>query len=113
MDDYNIDFLDEQERELLEIVISPFGLLVSSPESPTRITDHSQTHIDYIIQEQVTPASGFVLDTSYKSDHLALSYITEVINARKKAKIITTFDKTNYDKKAFRNTVSTIPWYMI
>ena len=113
MGDYNIDFLDEQERELLESVISPFGILVYSPESPTRITDHSQTHIDYIIQEQVTPANSFVFDTPYKSDHLALSYITEVINARKKAKFLSTFDKTNYDKKAFRNTVSTLPWYRI
>ena len=71
MGNYNIDFLDEQERELLESVISPFGLSVSSPEFPTRITDHSQTHIDYIIQEQVTPAKSFVFDTPYKSDHLA------------------------------------------
>ena len=63
MGDYNIDYLDNQERGNLENVIAPYGLLVSSPESPTRITERSQSHIDYIIHEQVTNCNSFVFDT--------------------------------------------------
>ena len=99
--------------KILKNVIAPYGLFVSSPESPTRITERSQSHIDYIICEQVTNSNSFVFYTAHNSDPLALSLISRVINARKKAKIITKFDKKNYDKTSFRNTVSALPWYKI
>ena len=73
--------------------------------------EHSQSHFDNMILEQVTPANSFGVDTPYKSDHSALSYITRVIIENKKGNIVTSYDKTNYDEITFRKTVSALSWF--
>ena len=45
MGDYNINYLNTREKQDLETVILPYGLIVSNADQPTRIKGTSKTLI--------------------------------------------------------------------
>ena len=91
MGDYNINYLDRFERNNLDSVIIPYGLNVCSSETPTRITQSSETHIDYIIGEDTS--KNIVFESNFKSDHLSSLLITQTKITKKKPRKFVTFDK--------------------
>ena len=69
MGDYNIDYLNQPEQNHLDSVLNHFALNVCCPMIPTRVGKTSETHIDYIIKENVQ--KSFFLDIPFKTDHFA------------------------------------------
>ena len=49
LDDYNINYLDRFEWHILDIVIISYGLNVCSSQTPERIAQSSETHIDTLL----------------------------------------------------------------
>ena len=75
MGDYNKFYLDRYERNNLDSVIIPYGLNVCSSETPKRITQSSETHIDYIIAEDTS--KNIVFESNFKADHLSSLLVTQ------------------------------------
>ena len=95
--DYNINYCNE--RNLLETLILPYGLLNSNTTLATRETSRTKSLIDYVICENFL--SSQVLDSILKSDHLAtLTLIGETVRNKEAIKKMV-FDKRNYSKNAF------------
>ena len=75
MGDYNINFLNKNERECLETILIPYGLYVMNKELPTRVVGSSKTLIDYIITDHLkaetfeTHVSDTPFRTSKKQTH--------------------------------------------
>ena len=67
--DYNIDYLNQPEQNHLDSVLNHFALNVCCPTIPTRVGNTSETHIDYIIKENVQ--NSFIFDILFKTDHFA------------------------------------------
>ena len=111
MGDYNINYLDRYERNNLDSVIIPYGLNVCSSETPTRITQSSETHIDYIIAEDTS--KNIVFESNFKSDHLSSLLITQTKITKKKPRKFVTFDKKNYDPTKYTETLRHLPWHHI
>ena len=73
MGDYNMNYLNNKERNNLDKVLIPYDLKVVNAE-PTR----GKNLIDYIITEgnyQIQSAHTFILET--KTDHQAVGIITQ------------------------------------
>ena len=101
--DYNIDYLNERERQDLETVILPYGLRINNTDEPTRVRGNSKSLIDYIITDhlQAETFRAHVSDTPLRTgnkkriDHFATSLITN-IDCKPTCKV---FRKTIYDKQ--------------
>ena len=111
--DYNINYLDSKEKENLDSIIIPYGLKVFCPNDETRISSSSKTHIDYIISDYETNGIEFCFDTPYKTDHFASFILTDIKCGKSLPRIISTFNKKNYQKNEFCNTLSALPWYLL
>ena len=53
MGDYNIDYLNQPEQNHFESALNHFALNICCPTIPTRVGKTSETHIEYIIMENV------------------------------------------------------------
>ena len=107
--DYNLNYFNCNERNLLETLILPYGLLNSNKTLATRETSRTKSLIDYVICEKFF--SSQTLDSILKSDHLAtLTLIGETVENKKEAIKKIVFDKTNYSKNAFSLDVGKINW---
>ena len=107
--DYNLNYFNCNERNLLETLILPYGLLNSNRTLATRETSRTKSLIDYVICENFF--SSQTLDSILKSDHLAtLTLIGETVKNKKEAIKKIVFDKTNYSKNAFCLDVGKINW---
>ena len=107
--DYNLNYFNCNERNLLETLILPYGLLNSNKTLATRETLRTKSLIDYVICEIFF--SFQTLDSILKSDHLAaLTLIGETVKNKKEAIKKIVFDKTNYSKNAFSVDVGKINW---
>ena len=109
MGDYNINYLNQREKEDLETVILPNGLTTINTDQPTRISNKSGSLIDYIITDHYNNAhsfSSFVSDTPFRTsvpiDHFATSVISN-INLQPSPKV---FMKDIYDKKSHKRIFS-------
>ena len=111
--DYNINNLDSKEKENLDSIIIPYGLKVFCPNDETRISSSTKTHIDYIISDYETNGIEFCFDTPYKTDHFASFILTDIKCGKILPRIITTFNKKNYQKNEFCNSLSALPWYLL
>ena len=111
MGDYNIDYLNKNERNCLDTIIVPYGLNVCSAKDETRIHKSSKTHIDYIITDEQNFENSFVFETHFKTDHLASLFISNSKNLKQKPQKIITFNKRNYNSKNFRETLINQPWH--
>ena len=86
MGDYNYNHLNTREKQDLETVIFPYGLIVINTDQPSRIKGTSKTLIDYIITDHSTAAffTAIVSETPLPTigkkpiDHLATSVITNI-----------------------------------
>ena len=56
MGDYKIKYLNTREKQILQTVTLPYGLIVSNTDQPTRIRGTSKTLIDYIIADHSNAA---------------------------------------------------------
>ena len=95
MGDYNIDYLNKNERNCLDTIIVPYGLNVCSAKDETRINKSSKTHIDYIITDEQNFENSFVFETHFKTDHLASLFISNSKNLKQTPQKIITFNKRN------------------
>ena len=111
--DYNINYLDSKEKENLDSIIIPYGLKVFCPYDETRISSSTKTHIDYIISDYETNGIEFCFDTPYKTDHFASFILTDIKCGKILPRIISTFNKKNYQKNEFCNSLSALPWYLL
>ena len=92
MCDYNINYLNNKERNNIDTVLIPYDLKVVNTE-PTR----GQNLIDHIIMEgnyRIQSAHTFI--SEIKTDHQAVGIITqERITKKRKPIIKLFFDKSN------------------
>ena len=83
--DYILNYINCKERNLLETLILPYGLLNSNTTLPTRETSRTKSLVDYVICENFF--SSQTLDSILKSDHLAtLTLIGETVKKKKLSK---------------------------
>ena len=82
--EYNLNYFNCNERNLLKTLILPYGLLNSNKTLATRETSRTKSLIDYVICENFL--SSQTLDSILKSDHLAkLTLISETVKNKKEA----------------------------
>ena len=86
---------------------------VFCPNDETRISSSTKTHIDYIISDYETNGIEFCFDTPYKTDHFVSFILTDIKCGKSLPRIISTFNKKNYQKNDFCNTLSALPWYLL
>ena len=119
MEDYNINFLNKNERECLETILIPYGLYVMNKELPIRVVGTSKTLIDYIITDHLKAETfeTHVSDTPFRTsknkpiDHRATSIINVFqINTNKKVIFREIFDKKNYRKDLFSRDLESSDW---
>lgn len=110
MGDYNINYLNEDEKEKLDACLIPYGLDVINKKVPTRITENTKTLIDYIISENETTAKYIIADTEFKTDHLLSVCITSTELSKTKPTIKFIHSKKNYVKHSFQNEMETTNW---
>ena len=107
--DYNLNYFNCNERNLLETLILPYSLLNSNATLATGETSRTKSLIDYVICEKFL--SSQTLDLILKTDHLAtLTLIGVNVKNRKEAIKRIGFDKTKYYKNAFSLDVGNINW---
>ena len=97
---YNINYLNNKQRNNIDTGLIPYDLKVVNAE-PTR----GKNLIDYIITEgnyQIQSAHTFI--SEIKTDHQAVGIITqECITKKRKPIIKTFFDKSKYSKILLRS----------
>ena len=64
MGDFNIGYLNNQEKQYLDTITVPYGLNIVNTEIPTRVRGKSKSFLDYIIND----LPGSVDFESYVSD---------------------------------------------
>ena len=67
--DYNLNYFNINEGNLLETVILPYGLLNSYTTLATGETSRTKSLLDYVLCEKFL--SSQALDSILKSDHIA------------------------------------------
>ena len=108
MGDYNIDYLNQPEQNHLDSVLNHFALNVCCPTIPTIVGKTSETHIDYIIMENVQ--NSFVFDIPFKTDHFAsILFSSEKMRDRKPIEKLI-FDKSRFNRDEFRATLRSLDW---
>ena len=108
MGDYNIDYLNQPEQNHLDSVLNQFTLSVCCPLIPKRLGKTSETHIDYIIKENVH--TSFVFDIPFKTDHFAsILFGSEKMRDRKPIEKLI-FDKSRFNRDEFRTTLRSLDW---
>ena len=119
MGDYNINFLNKNERECLETILIPYGLYAMNKELPTRVVGSSKTLIDYILTDHLKAETfeTHVSDTPFRTsknkpiDHRVTSIINDFqINTNKKVIVKEIFDKKNYRKDLFCRDLESSDW---
>ena len=95
LSDYNLNYFNCNERNLLETPILPYGLRNANTTLGTREMSRTKSLIDYVICENFL--SSQTLDSILKSDHLAtLNLIGKTVKNKKEAIKKNVFDKTKY-----------------
>lgn len=108
--DYNINYLNLDERQKLDNCLIPYGLDVTNQITPTRVTESSKTLLDYIISEPGTVHKYIVSDTPFKTDHL-LSLIINNFEIKKTEAVLKIIrDTKNYNKSKFKDHMATCNW---
>ena len=107
--DYNINFFDQNERNLLETLIIPYGLSSCNTTTPTRIFKKCRSLIDYVISEEFLCC--YIAETILKTDHYATMAISpKLIENKKSPQIKFIFNKKNYCAKKFNDHLLTMDW---
>ena len=113
--DYNINYLNNKEKQKLDTIILPYDLHLLNSRTATRHQNGSCSLLDYIITDNgLRRKYYYVFDSPIKSDHLAQILFTDFTLTQKQKplrKFI--FDKRNYDPRNFRNSLTYINWSLI
>ena len=105
MGDYNVDYLNNKEKQYLDTITVPYGLNIVNTEIPTRVRGKSKSLLDYIFTD--LPGSvnfeSYVSDTPLRNldgehvDHFQTSVISNVtLHQPPKVIIKKVYDKSNY-----------------
>ena len=100
MGDYNINWLNNLEREKLDSITTPYGLSSTNESTPTRISNTSRTLIDYIFTNDEMIHS-YVAQVNFNTDHLC-TLGTFLLSSGK----ITPVLRTIIDKSAYKITLN-------
>ena len=113
--DYNINYLNNKEKQKLDTIILPYDLHLMNSRTATRHQNGSCSLLDYIITDNgLRGKYYYVFDSPIISDHLAQILFTDFTLTQKQKplrKLI--FDKRNYDPHKFRNSLNYINWSLI
>ena len=72
MGEYNINYLENKEKQNLETIIQPYDLNGTNRHQATRITDESNSLIDYIVFNANEPyLYSRIFDSLIQADHYA------------------------------------------
>ena len=116
---YNIDYLNNKEKQYLDTITVPYGLNIVNTEIPTRVRGKSKSLLDYIITD--LPGSinfeSYVSDTPLRNlngehvDHFQTSVISNVtLHQPPKVIIKEIYDKSNYKAEKLREIIRYSDW---
>ena len=106
MGDYNINYLENKEKQNLETIIQPYDLNVTNKHQATRIKDESISLIDYIIIDGNEPLLySEIFDSPIQTDHFAQLIILATKLSKNKVIKKQIYDKTNYIPKDFKHSI--------
>ena len=108
MGDYNIGYLNQLEQNHLDLVLNHFALKVCCPTIPKTIVKTSETHIDYIVTENVQ--NSFVFDLPFKTDHFASILLSSEKMSDRKPIHKRTSDKSRFNEDEFRTILGSLDW---
>ena len=111
MGDYNINYLENKEKQNLETIIQPYDLNVTNKHQATRIKDESNSLIDYIIIDGNEPLLyNKIFDSPIQTDHFAQLIILATKLSKNKVIKKQIYDKTNYSPKGFKHSIKQLNW---
>ena len=111
MGDYNINYLENKEKQNLETIIQPYDLNVTNKHQSTRIKDESNSLIDYIIIDGNEPLLyNEIFDSPIQTDHFAQLIILATKFSKNKVFKKQIYDKTNYSPKDFKHSIKQLNW---
>ena len=113
--DYNINYLNNKEKQKLDTIILPYDLQLMNSRTATRHQNGCCSLLDYIITDNALRGKYYyVFDSPVKSDHLAQMLFTDfTLTQKQKPFRKWIFDKRNYDPLKFRNSLNYINWSLI
>ena len=111
MGDYNINYLENKEKQNLETIIQPYDLNVTNKHQATRIKDESNSLIDYIIIDGNEPLLyNEIFDSPIQTDHFAQLIILATKLSKNKVIKKQIYDKTNYSPIDFKHSIKQLNW---
>lgn len=110
MGDYNINYLNGEERDKLDNCLMPYGLDVLNKKVATRISVSTKTLLDYIISDSSNTEEYLVSDTEFKTDHLLSVCIESTKLVKSKAIMNFIRDTKEYNKELFKNDMYAADW---
>ena len=116
MGDYNINYLNQREREDLETVTLPYGVAAINNDQPTRISNKSGSLMNHIITDHYNfhSFSSFVSDTPFRtSTNKAMEYFaTSVISNIELQPSPKIFMKKSTMKSHIKSVFSYCNWFI-
>ena len=117
MGDYNLDYLNKNEKESLDTIMVPYGMNITNNKIPTRISGNCKSLLDYIITDLPELKRTYISDTPLRtiqgkmSDHFETSIITDIkMHKAPSVTIKEVFDKTEYRVEELRSLISNSNW---
>ena len=108
--DYNLNYLNEDDKQSLDTILIPYNLDVTNKLTPTQ----SKALIDYIITDlgiKDLTNNSIVFIPPIKTDHQATAFITELkLNNNVRPTKRKIYDKSNYSNYKFKQKLSAINW---
>ena len=119
MGDYQLEFLNKEERQFHDTFTIPDGLNVTETEFRTRVQGNSMSFFECIITDlpQIEKFQTVVLDTLLQTlygkeiDHYATSLISTITKQHRSKNLIRKiFDETNYIVQMFQQLINDSGW---
>ena len=110
MSDFNINYLNQSDKNKMESIITPYGLKLFYPNDETRVSPSAKTQNDCLISDYETNKKIFCFDALYKTDHFASLVVKNVKRGKILPKIFYTFNEDNCPNSDFCNKFSALLW---
>ena len=108
--DYNLNYLNEDDKQSSDTILIPFNLDVTNKLTPT----HSKAVIDYIITDlgiKDLTNTSIVFTPPIKTAHQATAFVRKVkLNNNIRSIKRKIYDKSNYSNYKFKQKLSAINW---
>ena len=69
MSGFNINYLNQSDKNKMESIITPYGLKLFYPDDETRVSPSAKIQIDCLISDYETNKKFFCFDALYKTGH--------------------------------------------